>query len=406
MNERMTTDDVIAMTQRYLLSTYRRAPVAFSHGRGVWLFDLEGRRYLDFIGGIAVSALGHAHPTLVAAIQAQAARMLHVSNLFHIAEQALLAKWLVEHSAFDRAFFCNSGAEANETAIKLARKWGRREGGERFEIIVADHSFHGRTMGTLAATMQPKYQQPFAPMTPGFVSVPFNDLDAIPSATTARTVAVMLEPIQGESGILPAEPEYLNSVREWCDARGLLLIFDEVQTGMGRTGTLFAYEQYGIEPDVMTLAKGLGGGVPIGALLVKESVAALAPGDHGSTFGGNPLACAAALAVATTIVDEGLPEHAVAMGARLADGLRGLVARGLAKAVRGRGLLLALELDREAAPIVDACREAGLLINAVQPNALRFAPPLIVQPAEIDQALGILERVLTAAAPARTTVGG
>ncbi|MBI3998174.1 MAG: acetylornithine transaminase [Armatimonadetes bacterium] len=401
----MTTDDVIAATRQYLLPTYRRAPVAFSHGQGVWLYDLEGRRYLDFIGGIAVSALGHAHPALVAAIQTQAAKMLHVSNLFHIAEQAELGQWLVDHSAFDRVFFCNSGAEANEAAIKLARKWGRRDGRDRFEIIVADHSFHGRTMGTLAATMQPKYQQPFVPLTPGFVSVPFNDLDAIPAATTDRTVAVMLEPIQGESGIRPAHPEYLKSVREWCDARDLLLIVDEVQTGMGRTGTLFAYEQYGVTPDVMTLAKGLGGGVPIGALLVTERAAALGAGDHGSTFGGNPLACAAALAVARTIVQERLPEHAAAMGAHLAAGLQALVDRGLAKEVRGRGLLLALELHGEAAPVIDACRQEGLLVNAVQPNALRFAPPLIVQPAEIEQALAILGRVLAAAA-SKPAVGG
>ncbi len=389
---------MIAMTLQYLAPTYRRAPVAFSHGEGVWLIDLEGRRYLDFIGGIAVSVLGHAHPTLVRAIQDQAARMLHVSNLFHIAEQAQLAKWLVEHSALDRAFFCNSGAEANEAAIKLARKWGKQDGRDRFEIIVADHSFHGRTMGTLAATMQPKYQQPFTPLTPGFVSVPFNDLDALPSATTDRTVAVMLEPMQGEGGILPAHPEYLKSVREWCDARGLVLILDEVQTGIGRTGTLFAYEQYGIEPDVLTLAKGLGGGVPIGALLVKEKVAVLGPGDHGSTFGGNPLACAAALAVLQAVWDERLPEHAAAMGARLANGLKALADRGLARAVRGRGLLLAVELNGEAGPVVDRCREAGLLVNAVQPTVLRLAPPLIVTPAEIDQALAILDRVLSAAA--------
>ncbi len=390
----MKIDDVITMTQQYVVPTYRRAPVAFSHGEGVWLVDLEGKRYLDFIGGIAVSVLGHAHPRLVAAIQAQAARMLHVSNLFHIAEQAALAKWLVEHSALDRVFFCNSGAEANEAAIKLARKWGKKDGGDRFEIIVADHSFHGRTMGTLAATMQPKYQQPFAPLVPGFVSVPFNDLDAIPRATTGRTVAVMLEPVQGEGGILPAHPEYLKSVREWCDARGLLLILDEVQTGIGRTGTLFAYEQYGIEPDVLTLAKGLGGGVPIGAMLVKERVAALGPGDHGSTFGGNPLACTAALAVVQTVVEERLADNAAAMGARLTRGLQALVDKGAAKAVRGRGLLLALELNGEAGPVVDRCREAGLLVNAVQPSALRLAPPLIVRAAEVDQALAILEKVL------------
>jgi acetylornithine/succinyldiaminopimelate/putrescine aminotransferase len=254
----MTTDDVITMTQRYLQPTYKRAPVAFSHGTDVWLFDLEGKRYLDFISGIAVSALGHAHPKLVDTIAKQAGRMLHVSNLFHIVEQAALAKWLVEHSALDRVFFCNSGAEAIEAAIKLARKWGRCDGRDRLEIIVADHSFHGRTMGSLAATMQPKYQQPFGPLLPGFVSVPFNDPDAIPAATGDRTAAVMLEPLQGEGGITPASPAYLASVREWCDARDLLLILDEVQTGMGRTGTLFAYEQYGIEPDVLTLAKGLG----------------------------------------------------------------------------------------------------------------------------------------------------
>ncbi len=400
----MTTQEVIAMTERYLMPNYKRAPVAFSHGQGVWLYDLEGKRYLDFIGGIAVSALGHAHPKLVEAIAAQAARVLHVSNLFHIAEQAALGRWLVEHSACDRAFFCNSGAEANEAAIKLARRWGRRDGRDRFEIIVAQHSFHGRTMGTLAATMQPRYQQPFAPLLGGFAAVPFNDMDAIPGVTTERTVAIMLEPVQGEGGIAPASPAYLASVREWCDAHDLLLILDEVQTGMGRTGTLFAYEQYGIEPDVLTLAKALGGGVPIGVMLVKEKASAFVPGDHGSTFGGNPLACAAALAVAETIVKDRLPQNAAAMGARLAAGLQAHVAKGAAKAVRGRGLLQALELGREAVPVVDACREAGLLVNAVQANTLRFAPPLTVTPDEIDQALAILDRVL-AATTAPTAVG-
>jgi acetylornithine/N-succinyldiaminopimelate aminotransferase len=401
----MTTDDVIKMSDQYLMPTYRRAPVAFSHGQGVWLVDLEGKRYLDFIGGIAVSSLGHAHPKLVEAITKQAARLLHVSNLFHIAEQAVLAKWLVEHSVCDRAFFCNSGAEANEAAIKLARKWGRRDSRERVDIIVAHSSFHGRTLGTLAATMQPKYQQPFGPMVPGFVAVPFNDLDAIPAATTDRTVAVMLEPVQGEGGVTPATPAYLESVREWCDAHDLLLVLDEIQTGMGRTGTLFAYEQYGIEPDVLTLAKGLGGGFPIGVMLAKERASAFGPGDHGTTFGGNPLACATALAVASTIVDDRLPEHAAAMGARLAQGLQELVGRGAALSVRGRGLLLALELGREAAPVVDACRQAGLLVNAVGPTVLRLAPPLVVAPEEVDQALSILARVLTAA-PVQTAVGG
>jgi acetylornithine/N-succinyldiaminopimelate aminotransferase len=403
----MTTQDVIALTQRYLMPTYRRAPVAFSHGEGVWLVDLEGKRYLDFIGGIAVSALGHGHPSLVRAIQDQAARLLHVSNLFHIAEQAALAEYLVAHSVFDRAWFCNSGAEANEAAIKLVRKWGRRNPTPRFEIIVAHQSFHGRTMGTLSATMQPKYQEPFGPLLPGFVPVPYNDLDALPGATTDRTVAVMLEPIQGEGGILPASPAYLHSVREWCDARDLVLIFDEVQTGIGRTGRLFAHEHHGIEPDIITLAKGLGGGVPIGAVLAKERVVSLAPGEHGSTFGGNPLACSAALAVLRTVVEDGLVDHAARMGARLTAGLRALIDKGLVDEVRGQGLLIGAILPIEAGPVVDRCREAGLLVNAVQPKALRLAPPLVVGPHEIDQAVEILERVLsslpvsTGAPPAR-----
>ncbi|MDR7419424.1 MAG: acetylornithine transaminase [Armatimonadota bacterium] len=391
----MTTADVMALSQRYLLPTYRRAPVAFAHGEGTWLVDLEGRRYLDFIGGIAVSALGHGHPRLVEAIQQQAARVLHVSNLFHIAEQAALARALVEHSVFARAWFGNSGAEANEAAIKLARKWGRRDGRDRYEIIVAQQSFHGRTLGTLSATMQPKYQAPFGPLVPGFVAVPYNDLDALPAATTARTAAVLLEPIQGEGGVVPASLEYVRSVREWCDARDLLLIFDEIQTGIGRTGRLFAYEHYGIEPDVITLAKGLGGGVPIGAVLVKEKAAVLGPGEHGSTFGGNPLACAAALAVVRTVVEERLPEHAAAMGERLRAGLQPLVTRGRLKSVRGLGLLLGVELPGDAAPVVERCRAAGLLVNAVQPTTLRLAPPLVVRPDEIDQAVAILDRVLS-----------
>lgn len=399
----MTTEQAIALTQQYLMTTYRRAPVAFSHGEGVWLVDLEGRRYLDFIGGIAVSALGHGHPALVAAIQAQAARMLHVSNLFHIAEQAVLAQWLVERSACDRAFFCNSGAEANEAAIKLSRRWGKRDGGNRYEIIVAHQSFHGRTMATLAATMQPKYQDAFSPLPPGFVPVPFNDLGAARAAVNERTCAVLLEPIQGESGIQPATTEYLAGLRRLCDERGLLLMLDEVQTGIARTGTLFAYEQYGIVPDVLTLAKGLGGGFPIGAMLAREPAALFTPGDHGSTFGGNPLACAAALAVLEVVERDRLAERAAAMGAVLAAGLQALVTGGLAKAVRGRGLLLALELNGEAAPVVDACRLGGLLVNAVASTALRFAPPLVVHEPEIEQALRILGSALEASRPPSAT---
>ncbi len=398
----MRSADVVAMTQQCLQPTYRRAPVAFSHGEGVFIYDLEGRRYLDFIGGIAVSALGHAHPRLVSAIREQAGRMIHVSNLYHIAEQATLARLLVERSVCDRVFFCNSGAEANEAAIKLARKWGKQKGSPRHEIVAAHGSFHGRTSGALAATMQPKYQKPFAPLWPGFVPAPFNDIEGTRAAVGEQTCAIILEPIQGESGIQPAAPEYMKAVRALCDERDLLLVLDEVQTGMGRTGTLFAYERYGVEPDVLTLAKGLGGGVPIGAMLVKEAASVFSPGDHGSTFGGNPLACAAGAAVMEAIAEEGILENVTAMGSRLMEGLQSVVASGAAKAVRGVGLLVALELHGDSAPVVDRCREEGLLVNAVTPSTLRFAPPLVVAPPEIDRALEIVAGVL---ASARSPVG-
>lgn len=402
----MDSQAVAELGERYLMRTYRRAPVAFASGQGVWLVDVEGRRYLDFVAGIAVSALGHNHPALVSAIQGQAARVLHVSNLYHIPEQARLGQWLVEHSACDRVFFCNSGAEANEAAIKLARKHARRGGGERFEILVADLSFHGRTLATLAATAQPKYQQGFEPLPAGFSTVPFNDPDALRSAITSTTCAIMLEPVQGEGGVRFATPAYLQAARRLCDEHGLTLIFDEVQTGLGRTGRLFAYEHYGVEPDIMTLAKGLGGGVPIGAMLAKDTVAdAFQPGDHGSTFGGNFLACAAALAVVTTIEREGLVAHADDAGAYLVEQLSALARRHpVISEVRGRGLMVAVELAVEAAPVVDACRERGLLINAVKPTTLRLVPPLIVTRAEIDQAVQILRQALAVEpSPAATT---
>lgn len=392
----MHTDDVLRLSEQYLMPTYRRAPVAFASGEGMWLTDLEGKRYLDFVAGVAVDVLGHNHPVLVEAIQAQAGRLLHVSNLYQIPQQALVAEWLVDHSVCDRAFFCNSGTEAVEAAIKLARKYGRQHAGGRFEIIVAEHSFHGRTLGALAATMQPKYQQGFEPLPGGFISVPLNDLDALRAAITPTTAAVMLEPIQGEGGIHSATPAYLQGVRRLCDERGLLLIVDEIQTGMGRTGKLFAYEHFGIEPDMIVLAKGLGGGVPIGALLATERVAvSFAPGDHGSTFGGNPLACAAAFAVVSTIETDGLVAHAAKMGHYLVERLQVLAQKhAVITEIRGLGLMQALELSIQAAPIVDAARERGLLINAVKPTALRLVPPLIVTEAEIDEAIRILDGVL------------
>ncbi len=397
------TEAVARLSARVLIPTYRRAPVAFARGEGVRLYDLEGRPYLDFVGGIATSSLGHAHPRLVRAIAEQAARLLHVSNLYLIPEQAELAQWLTTRSGLDRAFFCNSGAEANEAAIKLVRRFHHLRGTGRFEIVVAAGAFHGRTLGTLAATPVARYQEGFGPLPEGFRVVPFNDPGALAAAVTARTAAVMLEPVQGEGGVHPALPEYLAAARSLCDAHGLLLVLDEVQTGMGRTGTLFAFQGYGVSPDIVTMAKGLGGGVPIGALLAREEVAeAFQPGTHGSTFGGNPLACAAALAVARTVEEEGLAGHAAAVGELLQEGLRLLGRRsGAITDVRGRGLLVGADLDREAAPVVDACRDRGLLVNGVQPRTLRFAPPLVVSAAEVQEALAILEGALQATSEAQ-----
>lgn len=396
----MDTQTVTELSDKYLMRTYRRAPVAFASGQGTRLVDLEGKSYLDLVAGIAVCSLGHNHPALTGAIRTQAAKLLHVSNLYQIPEQAALARWLITHSACDRVFFCNSGAEANEAAIKLARKHGRRDGGNRFEILVAEHSFHGRTLATLAATAQPKYHLGFEPLPLGFITVPFNDFEALRGAITPSTCAVMLEPIQGEGGVHPTTPEYLQAVRRVCDEHGLLLILDEIQTGIGRTGKLFAYEHYGITPDVLTLAKGLGGGVPIGAMLARGHAAdAFQPGDHGSTFGGNPLACAAALAVLTTIEEQRLVQHAAQVGAYLLMQLRRLAQQHpVIKEVRGVGLMVAVELNSEAAPVVDACRERGLLVNAVNPNTLRLVPPLIITRADVDEALGILDDALRALA--------
>lgn len=401
----MDTQRVTELSDKYLMRTYKRAPVAFVSGQGARLVDAEGKTYLDFVAGIAVSALGHNHPALTAAIRSQAARLLHVSNLYHIPQQAELARWLADHSGCDRVFFCNSGAEANEAAIKLARRWGRRNGGARYEIIVAEHSFHGRTLGTLAATAQPKYQQGFEPLPAGFVPVPFGDLEALRRGIGPATCAVMLEPIQGEGGIQIPPPAYLPGVRRLCDRHGMLLILDEVQTGMGRTGKLFAYEHAGIVPDMLTLAKGLGGGVPIGALMAEAQVAeAFGPGDHGSTFGGNPLACAAALAVVSTIEREDLVARAAHAGAYALQRLRALAGRhGVITGVRGLGLMLAVDLSVEAAPIVDACRDRGLLVNAVKPNTLRLVPPLVITTADVDEAVELLDVALAAvAAPAES----
>ena len=381
---------------RALMYTYRRYPAVIERGEGCRVWDVEGKAYLDFLGGLAVDSLGHAPPAVVETVARQAAQLIQTSNLLYTIPQIELAEFLVDHSPFDRVFFSNSGAEANEAALKLARKWGKRERNGAYRVIAANNSFHGRTLATVAATGNPAYREPFEPMPDGFDFVPFNDIDAIADAVTAQTVGVILEPIQAEGGIhLPSE-RYLADVRTLCDEKRLMLIFDEVQTGIGRTGTLWGFQQWGVEPDVMTLAKGLGSGFPIGATLAKEPFCVFEPGDHGTTFGGNPLACAVALAVQREIEGKDLVANAAEVGGYLAQRLNELAARDpRIKEVRGRCLLVALEFQEEIArQVLDAARNHGLIANALNARTLRFVPPLIVTRAEVDEAVEILGKVL------------
>jgi acetylornithine/N-succinyldiaminopimelate aminotransferase len=360
-------------------------------GHGCLLYDESGREYLDMVAGIAVNLLGHAHPDVVAAVTRQAQTLIHASNLYFTQPQVELARRLVELSFPSRVFFCSSGAEANEAAIKLARKWGVRHRDGAFEIITTTGSFHGRTLATVTAGGQAKYSDPFKPLPEGFVHVPYNDLEALKDATGERTVAVMLEPVMGEIGVIPAAPGYLKAVRSWCDQRDLLLILDEVQTGLGRTGRWFAHQHDAITPDVMTLAKGLGGGLPIGACLASPRADVFEPGDHGSTFGGNPLACAAALAVLSVIERDGLVGHAAEMGEALNSALLDL---GV-KEVRGLGLMQAFELEEpRAKALQQASLDAGLIVNAVDDHSVRLVPPLIIGTAEIDRAQATLRQAL------------
>jgi predicted acetylornithine/succinylornithine family transaminase len=379
------------LADRYLMQTGRRLPVTFVRGQGCLLYDESGREYLDMVAGIAVNLLGHAHPDVVAAVTRQAQTLIHASNLYFTQPQVELARRLVELSFPSRVFFCNSGAEANEAAIKLARKWGARHRDGAFEIISTAGSFHGRTLATVTAGGQAKYSDPFKPLPEGFVHVPYNDIKALKEATRDRTVAVMLEPVMGEIGVIPAAPGYLKAVRGWCDERDLLLILDEVQTGLGRTGRWFAHQHHAITPDVMTLAKGLGGGLPIGACLAAPRADVFEPGDHGSTFGGNPLACAAALAVLSVIERDGLVGHAAEMGEALSGALLDL---GV-KEVRGLGLMQAFELEEpRAKAFQQASLEAGLIVNAVDDHSVRLVPPLIIGTAEIDRAQSTMRQAL------------
>lgn len=392
----MKNRDVLKLTDKYVATTYARYPVALVRGKGTRVWDADGKEYLDFVAGIAVNGLGHCHPAVVRAIQDQARKLIHVSNLYHIAPQSELARELCRRSFADRVFFCNSGAEANEAAIKLARRYGAEWLGGKYGILSAHDSFHGRTLATLTATGQEKVRAGYDPLPEGFRQVPYNDLVAMERAIDGKTAAILIEPIQGEGGVILPKPGYLEGLRELCDRREILLIFDEVQVGMGRTGKLFAYEHFGVEPDIMTLAKALGGGLPVGAMLAKEAVArSFKPGAHASTFGGNPLACGVGLAVLKTIVQRGVLKNCVQMGRLLASGLQDLKNRfSFIREVRGRGLIVGMELDHDGSEIVKDCLKAGLLINCTAQRVLRFLPPLTVEKKEIERGISILEKVL------------
>ena len=385
------------VADKVMANTYKRLPVVFTRGQGCTLWDADGKSYLDFLAGIAVCNLGHAHPGVAAALSRQAETLIHVSNLFYTVPQTELAAWLVDHSFANRVFFCNSGAEANEAAIKLARKYFKDRGEpDRYRIISMIQSFHGRTFGTLSATGQDKIKQGFSPILEGFDFVPFNDIEAIHKLISSNTCAILMETIQGEGGIRAADSEYLHQVRQLCNETGTLLIFDEIQTGIGRTGKLFAHEHFGVEPDIMTLAKALANGLPIGAMLARESVAeAFVPGSHATTFGGTPLVTAAALCTLKTLESENIIEHCLEVGEYFKTRLKALQVRHpVVQEVRGTGLLLGMELSTDGLPLVQACLDKGFVINCVQGNILRFVPPLIIQKSEIDQLVDCLDQIL------------
>ena len=391
------TTEIIERADRVIAKTYNRFPVVFSNGSGSTLFDTKGHSYTDFVAGIAVCNLGHSHAGIIKAVSSQAKTLWHVSNLYYTKPQVELAEWLVQNSFADRVFFCNSGAEANEAAIKLARKYYKERGeNRRFRIITMEQSFHGRTMATLSATGQDKIKKGFDPVLDGFDFIPFNDVEALRSKISPTTCAVMLEPIQGEGGVRCPDPDYLKAVRQICDERDVLLIFDEIQTGMGRTGKLFAYEHFAVEPDIMTLAKALANGLPIGAMLAKEQVAAaFGPGAHASTFGGTPLVTAAALEVCKSLSQGNVINQGRATGEYFREKLLWLKERhDTIVDIRGLGLLLGIRLKSKGETLVTQCMQRGFFINCIQGNILRFIPPLIIKKEEIDALIGCLDDLL------------
>ncbi len=393
----MTGEQWKEIEAKYYMQVVRRMPMVLERAEGTYVYDTEGNAYLDFTAGWAVLNVGHSHPEVTAAIQEQAGMILQMSNLFYTIPQLKLAQILIDNSCMDRVFFCNSGAEANEGVCKLARKYGKLRLNGAYEIITANNSFHGRTMGMMAATGQALYQDNWKPLMPGFVNVDYNDIEAIKQATNENTCAVMLEPLQGEGGVNVPDPDYFPQVRAWCDEHNLLLIADEVQTGMGRLGTLFGYEQFNFEPDAMSMAKGLGAGTPLGAFLCKQQYAVLEPGDHGSTFGGNALTTAAGAAGAKVLFDEGWAQKGGEMGAYLKGRLEEMKTKhDFVVDVRGMGMLLAIEMsdDRAGAVIAETVAN-GLLLNAVRPNMIRFMPPLTTSKEEIDKSIDILDNALS-----------
>lgn len=395
----MTDEQIYESDKRDYLPVFARYKIVLDHGEGVYVYDTHGKKYVDFLGGIAVNVLGHNHPALVKAVAEQAGKMIHCSNLYYTQVQADAAEKLTKLSGFGKVFFGNSGAEANEGAIKVARKYAHTISPDKSQIITALHSFHGRTLATLTATGQPKYQEGFGPLPAGFDYVEYNNIEALEKMMSENTAAVMLEPIQGEGGVHVPTAEYLKKVRALCDKYNAVLIFDEIQTGIGRTGEFFAYDKFGVKPDVVTLAKGLAGGVPIGAFITSDKIAdVLHAGDHGSTFGGNPLACAAADVVLATVGNEAFLKHVEEMGDYMKSRLEAIKAKfpTLVKEVRGVGLILGMEINKPGRDIVNACLEKGSIINCTAGNVLRFVPPLIVEKEHIDEVCDILEAVLPA----------
>ena len=393
-----SNQELIKLTNKYVAKNYGRYPIGLVRGKGTAVWDASGKKYIDFVAGLAVNNLGHCPPTVVKAIRKQAGKLLHVSNLYHIEPQSQLASELTRLTFADKFFFCNSGTEANEAAIKLARRWFYDNGQpKRFEIITMNDSFHGRTMASLSATAQKKIHTGFTPLLPGFKYVPFNNIAALKKALTKKTCAVLIELIQGEGGVNLAQETYLKTLRKICNEKGILLIFDEIQTGFGRTGRLFAYERYKIKPDIITLAKALGGGIAIGAMgSTNKIIESFSPGTHGATFGGNPLACAASLASLKTLTKKGFLKKTSSTGDYFLEQLHGLRKKfSMIREVRGIGLMLAIELDRPGAEVVTNCMKEGLLINCIQQNIIRFLPPLIITRKEIDLLIKTLSKIFT-----------